>query len=252
MEALAVRSGAVVHLAVPPGREEDVGCVSRWEASGIPVRVSVLPADDAGGVCTYAASAHVELVVVPAGGGGVEPGGGLPHPGGPPVLYLRDGVSRDALFGHVLVVLDGTRTGERVLPWATGLGRLGDARYTLLEVVRPGYLIGTGPSGVKVDWAGVTRSHGEAARYVADVAERLRGRGFRVDCRTLVRARDAAGILAVARAEGADLVALACDRGARGRDAARTLLAARGPALLLYRCRPSVKRRSLPPKPPEA
>jgi nucleotide-binding universal stress UspA family protein len=118
------------------------------------------------------------------------------------------------VYERVLIPLDGSEPAEAVLPFAERVAGPLDAEICLLRVVEPVTAIprlGTG-EGVGPDVLLLWRL--EAERYLAGVAQRLASRGLRV--RRLVRLGvPELEILAVAKAEKADLIAMTT-HGRRG------------------------------------
>jgi nucleotide-binding universal stress UspA family protein len=119
---------------------------------------------------------------------------------------------------HVLLPLDGTPLAEQMIEPALELGQLLGPRFTLLRAIRPvlgpdywpdgGTLEGMTDTLLERARAHLKQLHDEAQHYLDGVAERLRGRGLRVETRVLVEEQPAAAILREAKAHGADLIAL--------------------------------------------
>ncbi|HXE57693.1 MAG TPA: universal stress protein [Gemmatimonadales bacterium] len=131
-----------------------------------------------------------------------------------PVLLVRPrkGVSgRRTTFRRVLIPLDRSELAETALEPALALVEPGPARLVLLEVLdQPApvmepplpYLVGIDPQ--------LTLQQRELAEgYLAGVAERLRGRGFGVETRVGLGAGTADAVLAQAKTDRVDLIALA-------------------------------------------
>ena len=126
-------------------------------------------------------------------------------------------------FTRVLVPLDGSLAAEAILPHAVMMAQLGSGRVTLLRVVGPA-LAGSEPpatvpispffaysSAVTVIDEEATRHATEhASAYLTAAATPLRAAhpGLRVDVKVVVDERVDVAVLAAAKQEGADLVAL--------------------------------------------
>jgi nucleotide-binding universal stress UspA family protein len=119
---------------------------------------------------------------------------------------------------HLLVPLDGTPLAEQILEPALALGRLMEADYTLLRVIRPvlpGHYTPEGGSlGERArDLLSKTQAlhkqlRQEARSYLERVAERLADEGFRVETRVAVEEQPGVAILHEARPPAIDAVAL--------------------------------------------
>jgi nucleotide-binding universal stress UspA family protein len=144
-----------------------------------------------------------------------------------PVLLIRPDegetpdFTKERVFEHVLVPLDGSGHGEEVLPWAVTLGALSNADYTLLQVVEPVWVhaqpYGTFPPA-HLDAAQLRAQESAVEAYLDVVAGRLRKRDSSVA--TIVRSdpSPAAAILSCANEHGIDLIAMATHgRGGLGR-----------------------------------
>lgn len=107
------------------------------------------------------------------------------------------------MFRHIVVTLDGSSYGERVLPYVADLAQLAQARVTLLTVVAGEPAPGATAAGSE------TSTHSEAFRaYLEQHAAPLRDAGVEevvVEVRSGVAARTIAD---TARELGADLIAM--------------------------------------------
>ena len=136
-----------------------------------------------------------------------------------PVLLVRPqaaapDLSREPVFGRVLIPLDGSPLAERVLEPVFALDTARQREYTLLRVVMPmaqlnyGSTVGT-YKGLErlqeLDQAESTRAH----EYLEQLAGRLRARSLTVSTRVIVNDWPATAILDDASVHGADLIALA-------------------------------------------
>jgi nucleotide-binding universal stress UspA family protein len=141
-----------------------------------------------------------------------------------PLLLLRPSEQPPSValappFRHVMVPLDGSDLAEQALEPALQLGRLMEARFTLLRVVKPVVMLDP-----DVRWPAMTDTNetltrqmlDEAQAYLDRIAERLRGQGLTVQTRTVLHMYPADAILEEARE--ADVIGLATHgRGGLGR-----------------------------------
>lgn len=130
-----------------------------------------------------------------------------------PVLLVRP---RDQLLdlvhepsiNRMLVPLDGSSLAEQVLPYASALGRLTDAEYTLLQAVElPIIAYSTEVPTVVMDSMTPEALREYAQNYLDTVADRLRGQGLRVQTATMIN-QAAASILTYAQEHAIDMIAL--------------------------------------------
>lgn len=140
-----------------------------------------------------------------------------------PLLLLRPGegradLTRDVVLKHLLLPLDGSPLAERMIEPATALGRLMDADYTLLRVIKPvmpsyytaeGYGLGE-MAGSLLDQIEKTQQHLQyvASRYLDEVAERMTSQGLRVQTLVTTEEQPAVAILNEAANRAIDLLAL--------------------------------------------
>jgi nucleotide-binding universal stress UspA family protein len=112
----------------------------------------------------------------------------------------------DAMYKRVLIPLDGSEVAEAILPFIFDIAGPLDLEIVLLRVNRP--IPPTVVDGTRVieveDMAGRRR---EAQVYLDGIARELVEKGLRVETRVR-RGEPVAEILAGARAEGADLIAM--------------------------------------------
>jgi nucleotide-binding universal stress UspA family protein len=141
-----------------------------------------------------------------------------------PVLLVRphDGAAEPAgepPLRHVLIPLDGSDFAEQILEPAAELGALTLAEFTLLRVVKP-LVLGTDDlsvAGVGTYGQALVKQledlHAQDLRaaqsYLDGVAERLRARSLRVRTQVVVHEQPAVAILAEAKRQPTDLIALA-------------------------------------------
>ncbi len=139
-------------------------------------------------------------------------------------------------FDHILVPLDGSGTGEKILEPAILLGKAMGSRFTLLHVVSPQVLMGARVSPLPAGRLQERLARAEA--YLAEVAGRLRGEGLQVETKLESHFAPARAILQVAETVGADLLALATHgytgvrRAILGSVTDKVLRASRWPLLL--------------------
>jgi nucleotide-binding universal stress UspA family protein len=127
-------------------------------------------------------------------------------------------LSREPALHRLVLPLDGTGPAERIIEPAVELGRLMDAKYTLLRVVTPpppSWVAARGVDRAETTGDLINRIEAsqdqvrrEAERYLEGVAEGLRARGLDVQTCVLVEEQPAEGILDEVRREGGDLIAL--------------------------------------------
>jgi nucleotide-binding universal stress UspA family protein len=128
-----------------------------------------------------------------------------------PLLVIRpleDGESfPTARFEHILVPLDGSETGEKILEPTLALAKAMGSRLTLLHVVSPHVTMGARvsplPSGR------LEERMAKAQGYLAGVVERLGKEGVEAVARIESHFAPARAILKTAEAEGVDLIAIA-------------------------------------------
>ena len=124
-------------------------------------------------------------------------------------------------FQHMKILLDGSELAEQVLEPALRLGRLTDARYTLLRVVKPVATFSANLGWPSMSGTGdelTRKARDEAQTYLDGVAQRLRGQGLSVQTRSVIDGQPAEAILQ--ETHEADVIALAT----RGRGGIRRML----------------------------
>lgn len=136
-----------------------------------------------------------------------------------PVLLVRPGpgepdLTRAKELRSIIIPLDGTELSEKAIEPALAVGLPFDADFTLVRVNEPAHLTtfvadGAMPETVTTVLAAIDHTHeDEATRYLESVAARMRARGARVRTHVVLEGRPAAGILAEADAEVADLIVI--------------------------------------------
>ena len=128
-----------------------------------------------------------------------------------PLLIIRpleDGKTFPSTrFEHVLVPLDGSAVGEKILEPTVELGKAMGSRFTLLHVVAPHVSVGARVSPLP---AGHLRQRLEKAEaYLSGVQERLKGDGIEAEVMLESHFAPARAILNTADAQNADLIAIA-------------------------------------------
>jgi nucleotide-binding universal stress UspA family protein len=173
-----------------------------------------------------------------------------------PVLLVRPqetapDLGQEPILKHLLLPVDGSDLAEQILQPAISLGRLMDADYTLLRVVKPVLLPSYIPEGTNLDDQSDLLTHDlqnrqrllreEAEKYLEGLAARFRADSLRVDMQVVVAEQPAAAILEEAQKRGSDLIALET-HGRRGLE--RLFLGSvadkivRGSTLPVLVCRP--------------
>lgn len=145
-----------------------------------------------------------------------------------PLLLVRPGEAVTAFEPepaprHILIPLDGTPLAEQILERAQELGKLTEAEYTLMRVIKPVLPVAYTAEGASM--AQVAQSlideteriqeqiRKEALAYLEGIAAELRKRGLKVATRVEVEDRPALAILNLAQT--VELVAL-CTHGRHG------------------------------------
>lgn len=158
-----------------------------------------------------------------------------------PLLVIRpleDGKSfPEARFQHILVPLDGSATGERILEPTLALGRAMGSRLTLLHVVSPHVSVGARVSPLP---AGHLQERLEGARtYLSGMLERLEEEGLEAEAIIESHFAPARAILKTAESQEVDLIAIATHgytgvkRALLGSVTDKVLRASRWPLLLV-------------------
>lgn len=136
-----------------------------------------------------------------------------------PVLLLRSGTEpHPTEFRHLLVALDGSSEGEKVLEPAIGLGSLcRSSQITLVQVVEPPIPLITrmalSPARMRPHWRELEENG--ARSYLARVASGLRARGLEAKTEMIFARGAGEEIAQCARRLGADLIVVGT-HGARG------------------------------------
>jgi nucleotide-binding universal stress UspA family protein len=189
------------------------------EGAGVPAHARILHGQVPTALTREVEDASADLVVM-ATHGGVGPSGArmrsvadhLVRHLDRPLLLLRpdaaEGPGRiEPGFSRILVALDGSSFSEQILEPAMELARLYDARLLLVLVVSPAASIGIRTVGL--DSAGLQSRREASEAYLVRLAARLAQRVPEPDVVAIVGRHPAESILACARREGADLVAMA-------------------------------------------
>jgi nucleotide-binding universal stress UspA family protein len=208
--------------------------VSRWQASAPGVQLSsTLLEGFAPDVLREQMSGKADLVVMATHGSGPmsrfwlgSVADALVRTATVPLLLLRPNeqpppVALAPPFRHVMIPLDGSELAEQALEPALQLGRLMEANYLLLRVVK--LVVMLDPN---LGWPAMTGTNetltrqaiDEAQAYLDRIAVRLGGHGLKVRTRTVLHTHPAEAILQ--EAQGADVIALAT----HGRGGLRRLL----------------------------
>jgi nucleotide-binding universal stress UspA family protein len=166
-----------------------------------------------------------------------------------PVLLMRPretapDPTREPVFRHVFIPLDGSPLAEQVLEPAVALGQLLGADFTLLRIVKPVLFAGHDPTLLGDPALGepaTERLQAEARAYLEGVAERLRAQSLHVQTRVIVNTQPAVAILEQSLEPPDGIIALA----SHGRSGlTRALLGSvadkvvRGATMPVFVCRP--------------
>lgn len=189
----------------------------------LPVSARLLEGPIAPALAAHAVAAGVDLIVIASHGlGGLERfwmgsvTDALVRTSPVPLLVTRP--REDATPGpvapprRILVPLDGSCLAEQALFAATSLAELGAAEFALVHVTEPMGWAGRIPGGDRIASAAVeagAQGDAQAEGYLSLVAHRLREQGFAARTRVLVSTHIARAILEEARAEKADMIAMA-------------------------------------------
>jgi nucleotide-binding universal stress UspA family protein len=191
-------------------------------AARVPVTSTLISGLDDDAIVKWIRTALVDLVVMTTHGGGpvnrfwiariaIE----LARHGPVPVLLVRPREAAEDLalkptVNRILIPLDGSKLAEGVLEPAIALGSVMDAEYTLLRAVEPSSFL-DGLAAV-ADPCAIERASeerkAEAQAYLDRLAEGLRADGKHVQTE-VVLCESAAAILAAARDQSIDLIAIA-------------------------------------------
>ncbi|HWP48000.1 MAG TPA: universal stress protein [Candidatus Limnocylindrales bacterium] len=119
-------------------------------------------------------------------------------------------LTREEIFQHILIPLDGSAFSEQILEHVVGLGKLMEADYTLLQVVEPVVQVGYSINEEIIRLNQILREHiqTEAQKYLDSVAERLRVWSLQVQTRVIIDRHPATAILEEASRQGIDLIAM--------------------------------------------
>lgn len=134
-----------------------------------------------------------------------------------PLLLVRPGTEDgepapvELLPERILVPLDGSELAEQALEPATGVGGLFGARYSILRVIQPAVRpsLSYEELPVQIDPEALAGQEEAASTYVDGVVRRLEERGHEASGRVTRDVSVSGRIVAAAREEEADLVAMA-------------------------------------------
>jgi nucleotide-binding universal stress UspA family protein len=190
-------------------------------AGGATIRCAVVEGPVVNALEAYVQEAGITMIVMTTHGrGGLSRAwlgsvaDGLVRGVNVPLLLLRPrGDSEDAPpFGleHILIPMDGSEFSEQVLEHAITLGRLTNARYTLVQVVQPPVVMPPAEIvAVLPPLRDVKELRAQADRYLEEQAERMRADGLIVDTVVVTQMQSALGILEESLECDADLIAMA-------------------------------------------
>lgn len=119
-------------------------------------------------------------------------------------------LTREQIFHHVLVPLDGSTLSEQILEHIVGLGKLMKADYTLLRVVEPLVQVSYPPTEESMRLNRQLREHiqTQAEEYLDSVAKRLRAWSLQAQTKVVVDRHPATSILEEAKQPEIDLIAM--------------------------------------------
>jgi nucleotide-binding universal stress UspA family protein len=167
-----------------------------------------------------------------------------------PLLLLRPGEKPPSVavalpLQRVMIPLDGSELAEQALEPSLQLGRLMEASYTLLRVVKPFLMLDPNlgwPAMASVNETMTRQALDEAQAYLDRIADRLRRQGLNVQTRAVLHTHPADGILE--EAKEADVIGLAT----HGRGGLRRMLLGsvadkvlRGGTIPMLVCRPRME-----------
>ena len=211
------------------------GIVKRLQtAATLPVTSTLISGLDDDAIVKWVRTAPVDLVVMTTHGRGpvnrfwiariaIE----LARHGPVPVLLVRPREAAEDLalkptVKRILITLDGSKLAEGVLEPAIALGSVMDAEYTLLRAVEPSSFL-DGLAAV-ADPCAIERAseerRAEAQAYLDRLAERLRAMASTSKPQVVLCESAAAAILAAARDQNIDLIAIAT----HGRSGLKTII----------------------------
>lgn len=247
--AIARRAGATlellhVHLTPAPmfldpypGMESPIDAHARKEAqayldgvkqklepiAGVTVRTAVREGGVAEAIQQQAVDVRADLVVMTTHGRGPfsrfwlgSVADELLRHSPVPLLLVRPeegrpDLTKDRVYRHILVALDGSPLAEMALRPATHLGRLMDSNYTLFRAVPPVRYAGDDFGSLRDEpgYALLEQWKAQAEGYLDGISFRMRQDGLRPTNRVEVMQQPAEGILSVADELHCDLIALA-------------------------------------------
>jgi nucleotide-binding universal stress UspA family protein len=199
--------------------------VAEWlrRSAAVPVAATLLERDDvATALAEHIAQRHADLVTMTTHGrGGISRlwMGSVAHDvvrrSVTPVLVIRpdESGSRERIappFHRVLIPLDGSPADDEALDDVLAVAGDPGVEITLLHVIVPIVYIAEPPQ-VAVLTEGELETG--AARYLQEVASRLRPRGFAVATRVVTHTQPARAILEYSEEWGADLIAMEMHAG---------------------------------------
>ena len=134
-----------------------------------------------------------------------------------PLLLIRPpqagaASSHEPVVHHILVPLDGSSLAAQGLKLARAIGKLMDARFTLLSVIEPIFLPGYDPTGFDLtgsDQERMEKARAQAQNYLNRAADDLQADGFQVQTIVKVGEKAAKAILDEAGKQNVDLIGLA-------------------------------------------
>lgn len=169
-------------------------------------------------LASYIAAHEIDLVVMSTHGrGGLSRAWlgsvalELLRAGPVPVLLVRPSDEEQAAVAgdRILIPLDGSARSEAILPHATMLGGVLGARFTLVHVLQPAYVMSVYGRGTeREDVIAMSTLRERASAYLKELARRMRDEGAAVETLLLINPNPAEALVAQARAMGSPIVAM--------------------------------------------
>jgi nucleotide-binding universal stress UspA family protein len=142
-----------------------------------------------------------------------------------PVLFIRSkeatetepDLKREPIFQNILIPLDGSALAEQILNYASTLGSLMKANYTLLRVIEPKISLSYPPTEytIRLNAELQDKLRAEAKSYLDSIAGHLRKQGetqghvpLKIQTKVIFHPQPAIAILEEADKEGIDLIAM--------------------------------------------
>jgi len=179
-------------------------------ASPVPVTWALRDGLVADGICEQATASSADLIVMTTHGRGPlsrfwlgSVADNLVRRSPVPVLLVRPqeippDLTQEPVVRHVFIPLDGSPLAEQVLEPAVALGKLLEADFTLLRIVKPVLFAGHDPTLLGEQALGqpaTEQLQAEARAYLERVTERMRAQSLCVQTRVITNLQPAVAIL---------------------------------------------------------